>query len=155
MANVDKHPDLETMLGYIDGELAQIRLAEVAGHLAVCPDCLLETHRLRALLEIPRTDVAAGGALGQAHLETLMKGIQVWRDRAESPHRRDEIHRQIASILTPYLGASGAQSVLRPVAGNHANLLSTVEPVLAMFLGAAAASRLTERIIDSVRREEN
>ena len=70
-----------------------------------------------------------------------------------APPRRDP--RQIASILTPYLGASGAQSVLRPVAGNHANLLSTVEPVLAMFLGAAAASRLTERIIDSVRREEN
>ena len=150
---MDKHPDLEMMVRYVDGELPPGRQAEVAEHVGRCQDCLLEVRRLQTALEVPRMAAPPGGALGPAHLETLLNDIQAWRARALSPERRDQVNRRIAAILAPYLGPAGTEKVLRPVTENQPDLLAEVEPVLALFLGAAAASKLTERIVDSVLME--
>jgi hypothetical protein len=55
---------------------------------------------------------------------------------------------RVAATIAPYLGARAAAVILLPVSETGENLLTAIEPVLALFLGARAASRLVTSVVD-------
>ena len=60
-----------------------------------------------------------------------------------------EMKSRVALEIGRFLGSNGARILLQPVAENGGNLLSTIEPVLAEFLGPRAASELVSRVVDT------
>lgn len=60
-----------------------------------------------------------------------------------------EMQSRVAQKIGVFLGKNGARMLLRPVADDGGNLLSTIEPVLAEFLGQRAASELVSHVIDT------
>lgn len=60
-----------------------------------------------------------------------------------------EMKSRVAREIGPFLGSNGARMLLQPVAENGRNLLSTIEPVLAEFLGPRAASELVSHVVDT------
>ena len=59
---------------------------------------------------------------------------------------------RMASELIPYLGAVGANRILKSVSVAGEAPLPAVESVLGTFLGKVAASRLVDRMIERTRR---
>jgi len=81
----------------------------------------------------------------------IFAAMRQWRAAANSAGKvGPTLHRRVAVELRPYLGSSAAGAVLDDVSDSSANLLSTIEPVLAGFLGARAASLLVSRIVDTL-----
>ena len=54
---------------------------------------------------------------------------------------------RVAAELGPYFGST-TRKVLKDVLTEGGNLLSTVEPALALFVGVKAAERLVTHIVD-------
>lgn len=147
---MDSHPDMDTLVAYAGGELPPDRLAAVADHVSCCWDCRIESVLLAEAIEASAASgLANRPEPGVEHLSRILVGIHEWRTKNLSPGRREEVVRRVAAILAPYLGPAGAEAVVRPALGNSEALLATVEPVLVLFLGRQAASRLVTEIVDS------
>jgi len=82
-------------------------------------------------------------------LATLMADIVRWQAARSHPDRNgDAMRRRVASELAPFLGPEVADRVLRRVDASGEDLLSAIEPVLALFLGHQAASLLVSHVVD-------
>ena len=80
----------------------------------------------------------------------IQNAIRNWESRP-APNRGGAAMRgEVARKIAPFLGPRASAHILSGVSGNGEDLLSTIEPVLALFLGNRAASRLVDRIVDSV-----
>jgi len=67
----------------------------------------------------------------------------------ESGCTGEQVKGRVASEIAPYLGSMATQSVLQPITDTSQNLHSSIEPVLALFLGGRAASRLIRHVEDA------
>jgi len=75
-------------------------------------------------------------------LARIRLAIDDWKT-APAPGRTGEtLKLRVAHEIAPYLGALASRRIVTGVADTGENLLSTVEPVLALFLGSRAAARL-------------
>jgi hypothetical protein len=54
----------------------------------------------------------------------------------------------VAAEIGPFLGKQAAQRLLDPVSDTGEDLLCSIEPVLAGFLGEEAAAELVNRVVD-------
>jgi hypothetical protein len=69
-------------------------------------------------------------------------------DSWESAPGRDEaVKTRLGSELAPFLGPRATEQLLEGASVQRENLLSTVEPVVALFLGCRAASTLIDQIV--------
>lgn len=57
---------------------------------------------------------------------------------------------RVAAQIGPFLGKHAARRLLEPVSGNGEDLLCSIEPILAGFLGDEAASDLVTHVVDTV-----
>ncbi len=84
-------------------------------------------------------------------LELILAEIRQWEAGQPQNGARDEAVRYlVAGTIAPFLGQQATQRVLQPVANDNSRLLSSVEDVLATFLGGKAASHLVNRAMDRV-----
>jgi hypothetical protein len=56
----------------------------------------------------------------------------------------------VAAEIRPFLGEGAARMLLRAVSGSGDDLLCTIEPVLANFLGEAAAAELVSHVAETL-----
>jgi len=70
-------------------------------------------------------------------------------DRSQTDPGGLAVKGRVASAITPFLGREGMQLLLQRVSGDNRNLLSTIEPVLADFLGTRASSELVNHVVDA------
>jgi hypothetical protein len=140
------HPDLDLLIRYAADELPEPQRGRIATHLERCPECRRQSDPLEQALQpqpgalAPGQDVA--GVLGRI-------GEWLHQRRREGPPRR-----LIAAELAPYLGDRCAGDLMLRVSPSGENLLSTVEPVLALFLGGRAAGKLVSHVVDRAIAEE-
>jgi hypothetical protein len=84
---------------------------------------------------------------------TLLAGLQEqirrWEAQQNEREAQAELRRKIARELTPFIGDMAVARLLAAVSVDARNLLSTFEPVLARFLGVAAASELVSHLVDA------
>lgn len=81
-------------------------------------------------------------------LARIQNGIRNWEARRSADGWGAAVKDRTAREIGPFLGNNGARMLLRPVSDNGCNLLSTIEPVLADFLGNRAASELVSRVVE-------
>lgn len=81
---------------------------------------------------------------GSGLLESILHGVRGWETRS-SPH---EIKRRVGSAVAPFLGGTATQDLLNTVSESGDNLLATLEPVIALFLGSRAAARMLDHVVD-------
>jgi hypothetical protein len=85
-----------------------------------------------------------------ARLAGLLALIQGWEAAADRDGRTGEgVKRRVAGQVGKYLGTPATSKILLPVSDDGGNLLSTIEPVLALYLGRKAASRLVGYLVDT------
>ncbi|HWB83783.1 MAG TPA: hypothetical protein VG675_06565 [Bryobacteraceae bacterium] len=66
------------------------------------------------------------------------------------PERSGEaLKHRVREQIRAFVGVEAAAKLLDPVSPSGDNLLSSIEPILADFLGDRAASELVSRIIDN------
>ena len=122
-------------------------------HLRRCAECRAEYGRLEGAVAAEQHHGSCRCAAPPQHeiLRWVLAGMREWEIRAAAcPHRStDAVMRRVSAPAALYLGALAAAEILRPVSGHGENLLSGIEPVLALFLGAKAASSLVTSIVDS------
>ena len=108
-------------------------------HLEQCAECNNALVRLAGTADRP---------VGEASelLARIESQMHDWTPLAVGPSVRRRVIREIA----PYLGTRASARLLSGVEQDGANLLSTVEPMLALFLGSRAASRLVDHMVDTV-----
>jgi|SRR5581483_3819213 len=135
------HPDLARLIAHRDGELTGKQSALVAAHVEQCDECRLELHRLRRAMESPRELAPDLGLLAK-----MRSAVEQWENTAPPAH---EVKQRVAMEIGPFLGRKATSSILQPVAENGENLLSGIEPVLALFLGGKAAGRLVSHVVDA------
>ena len=136
------HPDLETLIRYSDDELTDRERAQIERHLVHCQDCRQELDRLR-LAALP------GEAPEVAPVVEVLSGIREWAAKLRDDGPGPEVLKVwVAAEISPYLGPSVTSRLLKTVAPNGEDLLSVIEPVLALFLGSRAASRLVTNVVD-------
>jgi hypothetical protein len=80
----------------------------------------------------------------------IQNAIRKWSAEQSRERTGPGLRRRVAHQITPYLGSAAAHRVLGGVSETGDNLLSTVEPVLALFLGVRAASRVVDRVVETV-----
>ena len=85
----------------------------------------------------------------------LLNGIRTkirnWEAVKSKPERSCEALKcGIATEIGYFLGEQGARTLLQEVSASGNDLLSTIEPVLANFLGERAASELIDHLVDAV-----
>jgi hypothetical protein len=83
-----------------------------------------------------------GGVRGL--LASTLAAIQRWQRDSDCAM----VKVRVAAELGPYLGSKAARNVLEDVSAEGRNLLSAVEPALALFVGVKAAERLVTHIVD-------
>lgn len=112
----------------------------------MCAECRSEIDRLsHALSPEARGEQPAPV---NASFEELLKTIRQWESAAAGSGRTDEsVKWRIASTLERYLGRQATSTILLSVSEEGDNLLSSVEPVLALFLGRTTASRLVSNVV--------
>jgi anti-sigma factor RsiW len=133
------HPDIETLLRHIDGELDDAECRALEKHLDICSECRVEVRRLRAAV-LPPTDGAAPPAC-------VLTEIREWSE--ENAEERDQgVRDRMACAIGPYLGNSGSAAVLAAVSPERERLLPAVEQVLSAFLGRRAVGPLVDRIVE-------
>jgi hypothetical protein len=130
-----------------DGELPPGLSGVVDAHLGACDSCRLEYQRLCSALEWVRQQATGTRAPGLAKLRTRLRNLQAIQSRPE--RRGKQLKHRVTMELGAFLGRQAVQSLLKPVAENGENLLSTIEPVLANFLGDRAAAELASRVVDA------
>jgi hypothetical protein len=80
----------------------------------------------------------------------VLAGIQSWESAAaQSGPFHEGIKRRVSAKVKRYLGPGATDKLLQSVSGDGGDLLSTVEPVLALFLGRKAASSLVSHVVDA------
>ncbi|HEY1341242.1 MAG TPA: hypothetical protein VGF59_27215 [Bryobacteraceae bacterium] len=79
-------------------------------------------------------------------LTDLRDKIDRWRAAGPPEAIGAAAKRHAAAVAGPYLGFKAAERLLDPAPNTGETLLSTLEPVLRLFLGRRAASRLVTRI---------
>jgi len=82
-----------------------------------------------------------GAANPEALLPHLLASLRNWE------LSRPAVKRRVASAIEAYLGRQATERVLEPVPESGENVLSTIEPVLALFLGNRTASRLVSHVV--------
>jgi anti-sigma factor RsiW len=142
---MDLHPDLEALIRYHDDELPAEGRSAMAAHVAECASCAAGLRRLRVMLGEKASFPATPVEPAPDRLAAMLRAIGEWRHGLAG----EVLNRRVADRLGPFLGPAAADSVLQSVAPGGDNLLSTVEPVLALFLGGKAASRLIDQIVDT------
>ena len=86
----------------------------------------------------------------RARLAGLLAEIRGWEAAAARAGPAGEgIKRRVAGQVEKYLGAPATGKILLSVSDDGGNLLSTIEPVLALYLGRTAASRFVSRLVDA------
>jgi hypothetical protein len=82
-------------------------------------------------------------------LNGIRAAMHQWDAQRSSPEWTGEALKiRVAQVIEPYLGEEGARTVLLKVEDNGCNLLSTLEGVLADFLGKRAAAELVNQVVD-------
>jgi len=82
-------------------------------------------------------------------LEAVLAHIREWAaNRQEADPHGLLVRGRVAMEIGSYLGEAGAQRVLEALEGGE-KLIPTLESVLSIFLGCRAASKLTQRIVDT------
>jgi anti-sigma factor RsiW len=144
------HPDIETLVRYRDGELPPAERTELDLHVSRCDACRLHLHQLFSVLaEVRRQPVSSPHPEVPGTLDSLSARIQQWQKRRRDPAMSAEaIRSRVARELGPFLGSQGAHRILNPITPECRNLLCAVEPVLAHFLGARAATELMDHVVD-------
>jgi hypothetical protein len=125
--------------------LAAEQARAVQSHVDQCDDCRLELHRLQYAL-----GNQGEPAPDRTLLARMQSAIQQWEDSAPKTGRTGApVKRRVANEIAPFLGPEATNSILKPVAESGENLLSSIEPVLALFLGERAAARLVTYVVDA------
>jgi hypothetical protein len=113
-------------------------------HLNQCDNCRLEFHRLQYALgspaELPSVD---------SMLSRMRAAIEQWENKTVESGTGEQVKRRVATEIAPFLGPEATETILGTVTENADNLLSNIEPVLGLFLGARAASRLVGHVVDA------
>ena len=86
----------------------------------------------------------------ERQLPQIQQAISDWRTQTAARGNATSVKRQVAHIIGPFLGPRASVHILRGVTDGGENLLSTIEPVLALFLGSRAAGHLVEHVVESV-----
>lgn len=124
--------------------MARARVPGLWQHLNRCDECRLEFHRLQYVTESPR-EVPEGGLPAR-----MQAAMEQWENSAEERGRTGEqVRRRVATEIGPFLGAQATDAILQTVSDRADNLLTNLEPVLGLFLGARAASRLVGHVVDA------
>ena len=80
----------------------------------------------------------------------LWAAMRHWEaDRSQADPGGMVVKGRVATAIGPFLGREGARLLLQRVSGDNRNLLSTIEPVLADFLGTRASSELVNHVVDA------
>src|ERR1700738_566556 len=99
---MSKHPDIETLLHYVDGVLPARRRRAMTLHLRFCSRCRIEEQRLqKAKSERP-------GIAPQNDPQTsaFLANLRKWELARLRPEARGDVLKlRVASELAPYLGA--------------------------------------------------
>jgi hypothetical protein len=133
---------VSTLFRYRFGELAPPREKTVAAHLSICTACRQELHRLRTAPEDMATPQATD-------LQELLARVRGWEAGPSGAERKGEaLKRRVAAELEPYLGKHAAQAILQPVVDDGGNLLSSLLPLLTMFLGCRATEHLVSSVVE-------
>ena len=135
------HPDLQELMGYHAGEWPPPRQSAIRAHLDNCPECHREACRLSSALAV--SDPPDAGAFA-----SILGTIRRVAAASEQPERTAEVKSRVAQQMQPFLGARATETILHKVSAAGDNLLSSVEPVVALFLGERAASRLVGNVVD-------
>lgn len=145
------HPDIESLVRYRDGDLSPDRGKAIDRHLRTCQACRLEYQRLaEAFTSASDCAATANTHNHDSRLASLLAGIQGWEAASASTGRSDGgVKRRVAGKVEKYLGTAATSKILQPVSDDGGNLLSTIEPVLALFLGRKAASRLVSHVVEA------
>jgi hypothetical protein len=133
------------MIAFREGGLAEVQAGSLQSHLDQCEGCRLEFHRLQSALGNQREP-----APDRSLLARMQSAIQRWEDSASQTGRTGTaVKRRVATEIAPFLGPEATSSILKPVAEGGENLLSSIEPVLALFLGGRAAAHLVTHVVDA------
>ena len=136
------HVEFEQLIRYHEGELAGHERNSLERHLAKCAECRHE-------LDLLRQAAALGTSPAAPPLHEIVAGNQLW---AEGQRRQgvssDIVKWRVAAEISPYLGWAATGTILQAVSPDGHNLLSVVEPVLAVFLGRCAARVLVSHVVD-------
>ncbi|MDR3699652.1 MAG: hypothetical protein P4L56_08470 [Candidatus Sulfopaludibacter sp.] len=105
----------------------------------------MELHRLQSALGDQREPGPDPTLLAR-----MQSAIQRWENSASQTGRTGAaVKRRVATEIAPFLGPDATDSILKPVAESGENLLSSIEPVLALFLGGRAAAHLVTYVVDA------
>lgn len=88
--------------------------------------------------------MAADSEAAQPKLDGILAGAHRW----ESTVSPDAVKQRVGTAVAPFLGGNATRDLLGSVSATGENLLSTLEPVIALFLGCRAASRMFDRVVD-------
>ena len=137
------HAELEALLQYVDGQLAEAEKRNLEKHLAKCAECRREVEFLRQAAD-PEVSVTTPTA------DEVVAGARHWAEERQLHGVNPEVVKwRVASVISPFLGWSATGSVLGGVAADGNNLLAVIEPVLAVFLGRGAAKHLVSHVVDA------
>ena len=136
------HPGIDDLLRYRFEELSPARQKAVAAHLNSCDACRLELHRLCVASDAVSTP-------GAADPRELISRVRAWQAAPATADRTGEaLKRRVAVEIAPYVGSRAADSILQPVAEDGRNLVSSVSPLLTMFLGRRASEHLVSHVVE-------
>lgn len=93
---------------------------------------------------------ARGGQPGEDVLARIRLAIDNWTAEPAAQRTGEPLKQRVAHEIAPYLGAQASRRIVTGVADSCEDLLSTVEPVLALFLGGRAAARLVDHLVEAV-----
>jgi len=83
-------------------------------------------------------------------LNSLLAKLRGWESSTSRLVRNgEELKRRVAGTIEPYLGKGAADTLLASVRDDGRDLLSSVAPLLTMFLGRRAAAPLVSHIVET------
>ncbi|MFN7998261.1 MAG: hypothetical protein U0Q18_31865 [Bryobacteraceae bacterium] len=141
------HPG-DSLLGrYSKCTLPQEARRDVERHLRACKACRLRYEVLSTQLTAPA--VEAQPLASTNLLPEIMAAIRRHETLQTDASSRRVSRRRAEELVSPYLGPNATSMVFEAVAPDCQNLLSETEPVLELFLGRRAASRVASRIVEA------
>jgi hypothetical protein len=135
----------------VQGELPAGERMTVEAHLKVCPSCQGERERLGDALAPDRPEVAGNQSSSPELLTQLLSLIRK-QAGSESERRLVVLKLGIRSRVGPFLGPQATERVLQSASGDGGKLLSTLEPMLAMFIGRRAARLLIDQVVSAAHK---
>jgi hypothetical protein len=97
-----------------------------------------------AVRSAPESD---GATNPEALLPQILATLHQWEVSRTASAKGEPVKRRVAAEIEAYLGRQATERVLEPVPESGENMLSTIEPVLALFLGNRTASRLVSHVV--------